>query len=254
MTTVALTKFISSLFARKTGDAERNKIASLEKAIGYTFTDFSLIKKALTHKSFVNERQLSPLDQNERLEFLGDAVLELAMSTLLMKAHPSATEGDLSKLRAAIVNEEVLSERAREIGLGDYLFLGRGEEQCQGREKASLLADAFEAVLGAVYLDSGYRRVLNVIEKLFGIILRRATTEDIIRDYKTRLQEVSQGLFRVPPRYRIVSDAGPDHDKTFEVHLLINEEIYGRGTGKSKKQAEQIAAAEALERIEKERA
>lgn len=245
--------FLSSLFARKTGGEERSKIRPLEEAIGYSFGDFSLLKKALTHKSFVNEKQLSALDQNERLEFLGDAVLELAMSTILMKAHPAASEGDLSKLRAAIVNEEVLSELAREIRLGDYLFLGRGEEQCQGREKASLLADAFEAILGAVYVDAGYKRVFDVVQNIFGDILRRATTEDIIRDYKTRLQEVSQGTFRVAPRYRLVSDSGPDHDKTFEVHLVINDEIYGRGVGKSKKQAEQMAAAEALEKIDRAR-
>lgn len=244
--------FISSLFARKTGGEERGRIRSLEVSLGYSFRDFSLLKKALTHKSYVNEKQLSPLDQNERLEFLGDAVLELSMSTLLMGAHPGASEGDLSKLRAAIVNEEVLSELAREIRLGDYLFLGRGEEQCQGREKASLLADAFEAVLGGVYLDSGYNRVFDVVEHLFRKILRRATQEDIIRDYKTRLQEVSQGLFRAAPRYRLISDSGPDHDKTFEVHLVINDEVYGRGVGKSKKQAEQVAALEALDRIEKE--
>lgn len=225
-------------------------LTELEDKLGCRFNNVSLFKQALSHKSYVNESKLGELDHYERLEFLGDAVLELGISDLLMSRFPEAREGEMSKLRASIVNETALSEVARELNLGKYMFLGKGEEQCDGREKNSLLADAFEAVLGAVYLDSGFQPAYQIIRCLFTPVLGRAGTEDINRDYKTKLQEEVQNLFKVPPQYRLVNEIGPDHDKTFEIHLYIAGKKVSSGIGKSKKQAEQNAAEEALGNLE----
>lgn len=241
----------SFLFADGVSSAERKNLKKIQKKIGYRFKNLSLLKRALTHKSYANEFRLPYTEQNERYEFLGDAVLELAISDLMMSSFPDSTEGDLSKLRAAVVNEQQLAELARRIDLGEYLYLGKGEDQCQGREKDSLLSDAFEAVLGAIYLDSGFTAALRVVKSQFGDLLNMAATSDISRDYKTRLQEESQNIFQTIPQYLLVSESGPDHDKTFEIHLLINREPYGQGVGKSKKQAEQAAAREALSKLGK---
>lgn len=226
-----------------------SQLAAFEKKLGYNFGDIRLLQRALTHKSYANENKLSALEQNERYEFLGDAVLELGISDLLMQYFPNVSEGELSKLRAAIVNEGSLAELARGFDLGSYLFLGRGEDQCQGRNKDSLLSDAFEAVLGSIYLDSNFESVFGVIEKHFTALLKKATRQDIIQDFKTKLQEESQLRYRSIPRYELIAESGPDHDKTFEVHLFIKNDIYGKGLGKSKKQAEQQAAKAALDKI-----
>lgn len=241
--------WFSSLFWPAIPRAEQKKLVGLERNLSFFFKDKALLKRALTHKSYANEYRLSSLEQNERYEFLGDAVLELAISDLMMRYFPDSTEGDLSKLRAAVVNEQQLAELARKIHLGDYLYLGRGEDQCQGREKDSLLSDAYEAVLGAIYLDSGFRAAYRVIKNQFEFLLKTATNKDISRDYKTKLQEDAQGRFQTIPQYRLVSELGPDHDKTFEVHLFIHHELFGKGLGKSKKQAEQNAAMEALRKM-----
>lgn len=230
---------------------EMRLLADLEDSLSYCFSDVSLFKQALSHKSYVNESKLSDADHYERLEFLGDAVLELGISDLLMSQFPEAREGEMSKLRASIVNETALSEVARELNLGKYMFLGKGEEQCDGREKNSLLADAFEAVLGAIYLDGGFQPAYQIIQRLFTPVLGRAGTEDINRDYKTKLQEEVQNLFKVPPQYRLVNEIGPDHDKTFEIHLYIAGKKVSSGIGKSKKQAEQNAAEAALGNLDK---
>ncbi|EKD41567.1 MAG: hypothetical protein ACD_73C00655G0003 [uncultured bacterium] len=229
--------------------AEHPSLVLCEKKLGYVFSDISLLKKALTHKSYANENKLPSTENNERLEFLGDAVLELAVSHLLMQMFAESNEGDLSKLRAAVVNETSLAALAREINLGEFLFLGKGEDQCQGRTKDSLLSDAFEAVLGAIYQDSGFPKVFPVIQKLFQGILTQAQTENILKDYKTRLQEVSQEKFRAVPVYRLVDEKGPDHDKIFHVEIIIAQQLFGNGEGKSKKQAEQNAARMALAKL-----
>lgn len=242
----------SRFFSRSLPSTESQKLRRLEDQLPYRFQDVSLLKRALTHKSFANEQRLTSLSQNERDEFLGDAVLELAISHLLMEAFPEAPEGELSKLRAAVVNETSLAELARALKVGEFLYLGKGEEQCQGRNKDSLLSDAFEAVLGAVYLDAGFAPAFKVVKRQFGPLIRRATQQDIIRDYKTRLQEESQTRFQAVPRYELISENGPDHDKTFSITILIKNQPYGSGSGKSKKQAEQMAAREALEKLEKE--
>lgn len=243
---------ITRIFRKRSLPKEEIKLLSkLENDLGYAFTDLILLKQSLSHKSYVNEKKLSELNHYERLEFLGDAVLELGISDLLMHHFPDSREGEMSKLRASIVNETALSEVARNLQLGDYIFLGKGEEQCDGREKNSLLADALEALLGAIYLDSGFHSVFGIIKKLFMSVITRATKEDINRDYKTKLQEEVQNMFKMTPQYRLVNELGPDHDKTFEIHLYISGKKVGTGLGKSKKQAEQNAAMEALDNMER---
>lgn len=224
-------------------------LQGLEDALSYHFRNLSLLKKALSHKSYINEKRLDALEHNERLEFLGDAVLELGVSDLLMHHFPASREGDMSKLRASLVNETALAEVARAMNLGRFLFLGKGEEQSAGRERNSLLADALEAMLGAIYLDGGFPKVFEVVKTLFLPTILKATKEDINRDYKTKLQEEAQLRFKTVPHYKLISEAGPDHDKTFEVHLFVSGKAIGQGSGKSKKQAEQEAARNALEGI-----
>ncbi|MFO1519030.1 MAG: ribonuclease III [bacterium] len=235
----------------KLSKEDKKKLKILEKKLGVRFWKRELLKRALTHKSYANERKLDAACHNERLEFLGDAVLELVVSHTLMDLYPEAPEGELSKLRASMVNEKTLAALARSFDIGDMLFLGRGEEMGQGREKSSLLSDAYEAVLGAIYLDRGFKKAFKVVRKHAEILISKVTQEGFYKDYKTQLQETSQTLFKTVPRYRLVDEEGPDHDKTFKVNILINNEIYGVGSGKSKKDAEQNAAREALEALEK---
>jgi ribonuclease-3 len=229
---------------------EKKHLKAFEKKLGFKFKSKGHLKRALTHKSYANENRLPPTDQNERYEYLGDAVLELAISHLLMKKFPEYSEGELSKLRAAIVNESRLASIAKRLELGDYLYLGRGEEITGGRNKDSVLSDAFEAVLGSVYLDKGFNKAMGVVGKHFKEVLVRSSERGFVKDFKTRLQEKAQGKLRAMPRYRLVREKGPDHRKTFEVHLYINEELMGVGTGGSKKAAEQEAARAALEKLE----
>lgn len=229
---------------------EKKALKSFEKLLGYRFRRKSHLKCALMHKSYANENRLPPTDHNERYEYLGDAVLELSVSHLLMERFPDHPEGELSKLRAAIVNEIQLADLARSIDLGNFLYLGKGEDGTGGRDKPSLLSDAFEAVLGAVYLDRGFGKAFGVVKNLYRSILDRAGGVGFVKDYKTRLQEVSQGRFKVVPRYHLMRTFGPDHSKTFEVSLHIGDEQWGIGLGGSKKAAEQEAARQALERLE----
>lgn len=202
------------------------------------------------HKSYANEHKLPATEHNERYEYLGDAVLELSISHLLMERFPDFPEGELSKLRAAVVNETQLAELARTLNLGDYLYLGKGEDQTGGRDKPSLLSDAFEATLGAIYLDRGFGKAFKVIKRIYDDVLERAGGVGFVRDFKTRLQELSQARFRAVPRYRLQATSGPDHAKIFVVHLYINDDLMGVGEGASKKAAEQAAASEALSRLE----
>ncbi len=234
---------------------DREAYAPLEGRLGHRFTDVGLLERALTHKSFLNENPhavAAGREDNERLEFLGDAVLGLAVGHLLMEAFPSRSEGELSKTRAQIVSESGLRGAAEQVGLGEWLFLGRGEEQSGGRRKASLLADACEAVMAAVYLDAGFPTALEVARRLFAGAVQAARDAAGHADYKTRLQERAQGSLRLQPRYAVVGTAGPDHDKTFEVALFLGEREVARATGKSKKEAEQRAAERALQVMETE--
>jgi ribonuclease-3 len=217
----------------------------LEEKLAYTFRDASLCENALTHKSWMNETQVHERKDNERLEFLGDAVLALVTSDLLMHQFPALPEGDLSKARAAIVNEAGLAHVADMLALGQWIFLGRGEEQAGGRQKRSLLANAFEALLGAIYIDGGFSAAFQVVKRLFLPIIADIPSS-ASKDYKSRLQELAQAKLQMAPSYTVLSEQGPDHAKTFEVAILIGDQEYGRAFGRSKKEAQQSAAERAL--------
>lgn len=220
----------------------------LQQRIGYQFNQPDLARAALTHKSFANEQKVRVAD-NERLEFLGDAVIDLAVSHRLMDRFPEATEGELSKLRAVLVDEEALARAARKISLGDLLSLGRGEELTGGRNKSSLLADALEAAVGAIYVDGGIDHAMGAVDRLLEDGFADVHRNGADRDYKTRLQEIVQGELGVCPRYRVVQERGPDHQKEFVVELMLNDHAVGQGSGRSKKEAEQAAARAVLARI-----
>jgi ribonuclease III len=227
-----------------------NPYAALETRLGYSFVDRARLECALTHKSYLNENTSCTHGDNERFEFLGDAVLDLVVGHLLMDAEPDRNEGELSKTRASIVNESGLAEVAFELGLGEWLFLGRGEEQSGGRRKASVLANACEAVVAAVYLDGGFEAAFEVGRRLFGARVEGAG-EATSHDFKTRLQE-RVARRRLGVRYALVSQTGPDHDKTFEIAANVGDRELARGIGKSKKEAEQRAAELALRALDNE--
>jgi ribonuclease-3 len=220
-------------------------LEQLQAELGYRFKNPDALLRALTHVSY--ERQKSA-GHNEVLEFLGDAVLDLAVSDLLIRRNPEKSEGSLSKMRAALVNSAVLAEKAAQIGIGPLLRLGKGEERSGGRNKESILAGAFEALLGAIYEDGGYPAARAVVERFF---VADVTAKQLGQhDYKTRLQEISQMLFRAPPTYRVVSEAGPDHEKLFVTEITVGGKVLGKGEGKSKKQSEQEAARKALQELQ----
>jgi ribonuclease III len=220
----------------------------------YRFTNPSFLIEALTHKSYVNERRDSGRKHNERLEFLGDAVLSLIMSDYLARQYPELSEGALSKLKASLVSEAPLANAARRLDLGDRLKLGRGEELSNGRDKTSLLADALEAVIAAVYLDGGFEASRNFTIEVLADELRQI---DVLQeqpggdDYKTRFQEWCQKRYELLPRYVIVRETGPDHQKVFEVEVRVSDRVFGIGQGHSKKEAEQEAAQRALGEAER---
>jgi ribonuclease III len=229
---------------------EGGAVDLLEERLGLRLADRETALAALTHKSYVNEhREVARLVDNERLEFLGDAVIDLVVSHRLMERFPGAHEGELSKMRAAVVDEPGLCAMARTLDLGQLLRLGRGEELTGGRQKASLLADAMEAVVAAVFLESGLAPVMGIVDRFLGEAFARASAGTLDRDYKTQLQELAQSRFRSTPRYRVVAERGPDHSKTFEVEVDLRGEVMGRGMGRSKKDAEQAAAKLALEAL-----
>lgn len=221
-------------------------LADLFTKLGYVFAEADLLHQAFTHASFVNEQTGAGLKDNERLEFLGDAVLDLAISQMLMEAFEEAEEGDLSKLRAMLVDEAGLCRVALDLGLGGYVRLGKGEAQSGGREKPSILADTMEALLGALYLDAGFDKSLEIIRRLFSPVLERLMQGAVFNDFKSRLQEHTQQCLKSTPRYRLVEELGPAHDKTFKVEVTLAGRKLAEGEGKSKKEAEQKAAREAL--------
>ena len=213
---------------------------NVQKWIGYRFREPSLLEEALTHPSYEGGRG------NERLEFLGDSVIEVVVSHLLYERFPERDEGALSKMRASLVNEGTLAEIARQGNLGESIRMGKGEERSGGRGRASILASALEALVAAVYLDGGYEEVQRVIQRLFlPLVLKE--WED--RDYKSQLQEYTQGHLHITPSYHLISQQGPDHKRRFEVEVRVAGEVWGRGVGRSKKEAEQRAAEEAIRRI-----
>jgi len=220
--------------------------ALLSSILGYSFTNHELLLQAFRHPSYVYEEEDPGILDNQRLEFLGDAVINLSISHLLMESFPEMKEGDLSKHRAFLVSEAGLYRIALMLELGDYLLLGKGEEMTKGREKSSILSDCFEALIGAIYLDGGFLNAAGIIERLFKPLVREIGRGKLGVDFKTELQELSQEVFQTIPDYRLVKGTGPDHDKTFFVEVYIKGGLLGKGVGKSKKEAEQHAAKEAL--------
>ena len=229
-------------------DQERRaQLEELCSRLGYQFQDLGLLELALSHSSYVNENGGTSFDSNERLEFLGDAVLDLVVSRHLYHRFPEATEAQLTHTRAGLVNETHLARTARELELGNYLLLGRGERRNQGRAKPSILADATEAVLAAIYLDGGIAAVEGVIMALMAPAVEKAAKRRPRKDNKTTLQEQVLGRLHITPKYRLLGSEGPDHQKTFTVALYIDGREWAQGQGRSKKDAEQQAAAVALE-------
>ncbi len=225
----------------------RDRVVILQERLGVEELEPSLGLAALTHKSYCNEHRDEPVVDNERLEFLGDAVVDLLVSHRLMERFPGADEGELSKLRALIVNEDALARIARELRVGELLRMGRGEELTGGRDKSSVLADALEAVIAAVYLTQGIAGAMALVDRHFADALDGVAEGRSGDDYKTRLQELVQSQGRLPPRYRVVAEDGPDHAKTFEVEVSVGGEVFGRASGRNKKEAEQAAARKTLE-------
>lgn len=229
--------------------SETSKFGLLEQQIQYQFKDSELLVLALTHKSYSNELNSQGLN-NERLEFLGDAVLDFVMSDFLMDLFPQDNEGNLSKKRASLVNEEVLAQIAQKLEIDKYLRLGKGEDQQGGRSKPRLLASTFEALIGAVYKDGGFEIANDILRKLFaGQIQNTSTIHDFESDYKTRFQEFTQKKYKTTPTYTLISETGPSHDPCFEVEVKLNEKNKFIGQGKSKKAAEQKAAQVALQKL-----
>ena len=223
------------------------KLDILENTLGYKFKNKKLLIEALTHKSYKQ-----PYD-NERLEFLGDAVLDLIVGEYLFSNFSKSDEGKLSKIRASLVNEEGFCKLAKSIGLGDYILLSNAEENNGGREKSSLLSNAFEAVMGAIYLEAGLSVVNDIAIDLILKNHEEISLDSLFKDYKTTLQELTQARFGITPEYKVVASRGPDHKKEFEVAVIIEDKEYARAMGKSKKIAQQESAKEAISLLAKEK-
>jgi len=222
-------------------------IKDLEAAIGYRFRNIQLLQNALTHSSYANERWHNSLLSNERLEFLGDSVLGMLVADYLYSTFPNRPEGELTRMRADMVCEHTLAEVANKIGLGEHLLLGHGEERFGGRSRESILADATESVIAACYLDGGLNAALQFVQKY--ILVEVPVTRLNNVDYKTALQELVQQKKNQVLSYALVGQSGPDHDKQFEVEVSLNGTTVGKGTGRSKKRAEQMAAKAAIEKL-----
>ena len=224
-----------------------DKLVDLEKKIQYKFQDFGLLEMAMRHSSYANEHHMERLECNERLEFLGDAVLEVVSSEFLYKTFPRLPEGEMTKLRASLVCEPTLAYCADVIPLGDYLLLGKGEDLTGGRKRPSVVSDAMEAVIGAIYLDGG---LANAKEFIHRFILNDIEHKQLFYDSKTILQEMVQAKYKETLVYELIKEEGPDHNKSFEVCVKIGDEEIGRGLGRTKKAAEQVAAYHGICKIQ----
>ncbi|EOD01236.1 ribonuclease III [Caldisalinibacter kiritimatiensis] len=226
-----------------------HKISKIQKSIKYTFNDSDILIRALTHSSFANEHKDLNIKYNERLEFLGDSVLSIVVSDYIFDKYPNYPEGELSKLRATVVCETVLATVAKKLSLGEYLLLGKGEEVTGGRERVSILADALEALIASIYLDGGLECTRKFVLDNLSIFIEKAVEGNLITDYKTQLQEFLQRTTKEEIKYKVIKEEGPDHNKKFYVQVSVGNNVLGKGSGKSKKIAEQNAAKEALEKL-----
>lgn len=223
-------------------------LADLEQKIGTHFRDYSLLSRALTHRSYLNENPDMALEDNERLEFLGDAVLDFLVGSYLYHHYPEMDEGDLTSLRAALVQARSLAEFARQLELGRFLRLGYGEAENGGRERTPILCATFEAIIGAMYLDQGLGDVEKLVNRLIGPALVEIIASASHKDAKSEFQVWAQAQYNITPRYLVVATAGPDHAKVFTVQVLLNDEVWGEGDGRSKQDAAQAAATQAFEK------
>ncbi|MGC8877677.1 MAG: ribonuclease III [Anaerolineae bacterium] len=224
----------------------------IESALGLTFYDRTLLIRALTHRSYINENPDFVLEDNQRLEFLGDAVLDYVTAEYLYHHFPEMREGELTRLRAALVRTETLARLAQQIGLSRFIRLGRGEEESGGRERPAVLCDCFEALIGALCLDQGLEAARNYLARLIAPALEQVINSEADKDAKSYLQEVSQRYLQITPTYRTLAEEGPDHARVFTVAALIGERAYGVGKGSSKQRAAQAAARAALKQLEQE--
>ncbi len=227
-------------------------LENLESVLGVSFRDQGLLKEALTHRSYLNENPKWPLPHNERLEFLGDAVLELVVTEYLYAQFPTSPEGRLTAVRAALVNYQNLASVGKKINLEDFIFLSRGEAKDTGRAREVILANAMESLLGAIYLDQGYGAAKRSITALILPEVDKIIAEEKYRDPKSFLQEKVQTRYKITPVYKVLGENGPDHDKVFEVGVFVNDELMGKGEGPSKQEAETKAAEAALPKFSNE--
>lgn len=227
-------------------------LLAAEQTVGVSFNDKTLLQRALTHRSYLNEFPDFPHADNERLEFLGDAVLGFLVAAYLYHRFPEQQEGYLTALRSVVVRRDTLADLARQLDLGHYLLMGHGEVESGGRDRAATLAAAFEALIGALYLDQGLPAVERFLLPIVDPVLEQIQHQSHYKDAKSRLQELAQSSLQLTPHYQTVSAEGPDHRKVFTVQVLLGDDVYGVGTGQSKRKAEQLAAEQALERLETE--
>jgi len=223
------------------------QLVSFAQTLGITFEDISRLRTAFTHRSFVNEYRGNDIEHNERLEFLGDAVLELVVTDFLFEKYPDKTEGDLTAYRAALVNTNTISDAATQLGMNEHLLLSKGEARDTGRARQYILANTFEAVIGAIYLDQGYDTALQFIAQNIFPRVDEVVEKRLWQDNKSRFQEEAQDQVSITPSYEIVKEEGPDHDKQFTVAACLGNEQVAQGQGRSKQEAEQDAAAKALQ-------
>jgi len=227
----------------------KEQLSTLERTLGYRFTDLRYLQKALIHSSYAFEQAQGGRD-NEKLEFIGDAVLDLVVGNILYHRYPEMKEGELTRLRSSLVNEQHLAKMARNVELGCYLALGRGEESSNGRDKSSILSCAYEAMIGAIFQDGGYETVCRVVEQFFLPEIEGKKEALLIADAKSRLQEKLQEKYNEAPNYRVDEEQGPSHQRVFSVSVIFQDKVLGQGQAGSKKEAEQRAAAQALEHLE----
>jgi len=228
-------------------DSTQQNIDDFAQALGYTFTEPQLLRTAFTHRSYVNEYRGNDIEHNERLEFLGDAVLELVVTRFLFDTYPDKTEGDLTAYRAALVNTNTISDAAEKLGMNNCLLLSKGESRDTGRARQYILANTFEAVIGAIYLDQGYDAALQFISDTIFPRIEEVVAKRLWQDNKSHFQEMAQDKVSITPSYAVLDESGPDHNKQFTVGAFLDEEEIARGTGRSKQEAEQAAAEKALQ-------